>query len=154
MNQKALVFALIVIVLVLALPASAQQACTTKTTVGTYMYTCDGVISPAKDAPMLPAKGLGVVTADRQGTFTGGAIFNVGGTILQQHLVGTEVLNPDCTGTITYTQTIFGQAAPDLNIFFIVSDEGDTIDGLIVDSTAVLSCKLKRTAKAPGVKDR
>ena len=129
--------------------ASAQEACTPKTTVGTYMYTCDGVISPAESAPMLPAKGLGVVTSDRQGTFVGGATFNVGGTVLLQQLVGTEALSPDCTGTITYKQKIFGNDAPDLHIFFIVSDHGDTIDGLITDSTAVLACKLKRTTNAP-----
>jgi len=144
--------ALSLAVLLLATSAVAEEACTTHTTVGTYMYTCDGVISPAAEAPMLPAKGLGTVTADRHGTFTGGATFNVGGTVLQQGLVGTENLNTDCTGTITYRQTIFGEPAPDLHITLIVSDHGDTIDGLIVDSNAVLSCKLKRTMKMAALK--
>jgi hypothetical protein len=141
--------ALVILVLALALPATAQEACTTRTTVGTYMYTCDGLISPAPGAPLLPAKGLGMVTSDRNGTFMGGATFNIGGAVIQQQLTGTENLNPDCTGTITYKQTINGTPVPnDLHITFIVSDKGDTIDGLITDTNAVLSCKLKRTTKA------
>jgi len=63
---------------------------------------------------------------------------NLGGTILEQALDGQANNNADCTGTITYTQTIFGQPAPDLNIRYVIWDQGDRISGLPVDAGSVL----------------
>jgi len=70
-----------------------------------------------------------------------------GGPPLTQTVVGTENLNSDCTGTITYDQKINGQQGPPLDITFFVSDEGDRIDGLVVDPGTVFSCELHRTSK-------
>jgi hypothetical protein len=140
--------ALAVGLLALTISSQAQQACSPQTTVGRYVLVCDGLLSPGPNIPLLPAKGLGAVVADDSGFFTGGATLNVGGTVLQQEVSGQEHLNADCTGTITYTQKIFGQPAPDLHIAFIVADHGDTIDGLVVDPNAVFSCKLRRSTKA------
>jgi len=94
---------------------------------------------------LAPARILGTVTADDNGTFTGGGTISLGGpATLMQALTGTERLNRDCTGTITYTQTINGQPAPPLDITFIVSEHGDRINGLPMVPGAVLSCRLKR----------
>lgn len=121
------------------------QSCSTLTTVGRYLYTCDGYLSPSANAPLAPARILGTVTADDNGTFTGGGTISLGGpATLTQGLIGTERLNRDCTGTITYTQTINGQPAPPLDITFIVSEHGDRIDGLPTVPGAVLSCSLRR----------
>jgi len=73
---------------------------------------------------------------------------NLGGTILEQALDGEANNTADCTGTITYTQTIFGQPAPDLNIRYVIWDQGDRISGLPVDAGSVLSCSLHRITKA------
>ena len=51
------------------------------------------------------------------------------------------------SGTITYDQKINGQQGPPLDITFFVSDEGDRLDGLVVDPGAVFSCELHRTSK-------
>jgi hypothetical protein len=94
---------------------------------------------------LAPARILGTATADDNGTFTGGGTISLGGpATLTQALTGTERLNRDCTGTITYTQTINGQPAPPLDITFIVSEHGDRINGLPAVPGAVLSCRLKR----------
>lgn len=122
-----------------------SQQCSTRTTAGKYAVVCDGFLTSAPGAPLVPAKELAVVTADRNGNFTGGGTISIGGTILQQTVAGTEQLNPDCTGTITYEQTIDGQPGPPLDITFFVSQNGNTIDGLVVDSGAVFACKLTRT---------
>jgi hypothetical protein len=85
------------------------------------------------------------VTVDENGTFKSiNGTISLGGVILNQTVVGTPVLNSDCTGTITYTQTINGQPAPPLNIAFVVSHGGDKIDGLSVDAGSVFSCHLTR----------
>jgi hypothetical protein len=57
--------------------------------------------------PLLPDRGPAVATADRHGTFNGTGTVRVGGGPgLTQTVTGTEQLNSDCTGTITYHQTI------------------------------------------------
>ena len=120
------------------------QYCFTTTTAGRYVVACSGYLSPAPSAPLVPAKILGTATADGEGNFSGSATASIGGGILKQTVKGTEQLNHDCTGTITYTQTLNGQPGPPLDITFVVSENGDRIDGLVTDAGAVLSCELRR----------
>jgi hypothetical protein len=130
------------------LSASAMQAqqCSAETTVGNYRVICDGYLPPAANAPMVPAKGLDVATADKNGTFNGVGTISVGGVVLAQTVTGTEHINPDCTGTITFTQTLNGQSAPPIDITFLVSEDGDRINGLVVDPGTVFACELRRTS--------
>jgi hypothetical protein len=122
---------------------------TTESTAGRYIVVCNGYLSPGPNAPLLPAKLLGTVTADNSGTFTGSSTVMIGGGPPHtQTVTGTEQLNPDGTGTITYDQKIDNQQAPLLDITFIVSEKGDRIDGLVVDPGTVFSCELRRTPKS------
>jgi hypothetical protein len=131
-------------VLISATPAGAQQ-CSRKTTVGRYLVVCDGYLSTGQNVPLAPAKELATATADENGTFkSSDGKISLGGAILDLTVVGTEVVNSDCTGTITYTQTINGQPAPPVDIAFVVSKGGDKIDGLSVDAGSVFSCHLTR----------
>jgi hypothetical protein len=94
---------------------------------------------------MVPARQLGTVYGDETGTFRAtGITTSLGGLIVGGSVVGTAKLNKDCTGTITYAQTINGQPGPPINITFVVSEEGNRIDGLIIDPGNVMSCVLKR----------
>jgi hypothetical protein len=122
-----------------------QNNCSTRTTAGKYVVVCNGLLTPAPNAPLVPAKALAVSVADHNGTFIGVGTINVGGTILQQTVKGTEQINPDCSGTITYQQTINGQPGPPLDITFVVSQGGDIIDGLVTDPGAVFACRLTRS---------
>ncbi len=108
------------------------------------MVACSGYLSPVPNGPLVPAKILGTATADDNGTFNGSATASIGGGIVKQTVQGTEQLNADCTGAITYTQTFNGQPGPPLDITFVVSEQGDRIDGLVTDGGAVLSCELRR----------
>jgi hypothetical protein len=104
-----------------------------------------GISVSRSNAPLVPAKGLATVTVDENGTFKSiNGTISLGGVILNQTVVGTPVLNSDCTGTITYTQTINGRPASPLDIAFVVSDGGDKIDGLSADAGSVFSCHLTR----------
>jgi hypothetical protein len=121
---------------------------TTESTAGRYIVVCNGYLSPGPNAPLLPAKLLGTVTADNGGTFTGSSTVMIGGGPPHtQTVTGTEQLNPDGIGTITYDQKIDNQQGPPLDITFIVSEKGDRIDGLATDPGTVLSCELHRTPK-------
>ena len=121
---------------------------TAESTAGRYIVVCNGYLSPGPNAPLLPAKLLGNVTADDSGTFTGSSTVMIGGGPPHtQTVTGTEQLNPDGTGTITYDQRIDNRQGPPLDITFIVSEKGDRIDGLATDLGTVFSCELRRTSK-------
>jgi hypothetical protein len=137
--------------------ARAQQ-CSTQAIVGTYVAVCNGYLSPGPNLDMVPAKLLGTVSGNYQGTFSGVSTITLGaGQIWQKltaTLTGTAVTNPDCTGSISYVQTIGGQKGPNLNFTFVISANGDRFDGLSTDPGAVFSCELHRishvfTARLP-----
>ena len=48
------------------------------------------------------------------------------------------------TGNISYEQSLGGQPAGQLNIKYVVFDQGDVIQGLPTNSGGVLACSLKR----------
>ena len=129
-----------------ALPALAAPHCAPQTTQGYWEGTCDGYLTPPPPAPavLVPSRLLATCTASKTAYWECKGTLNLGGTILEQALHGQANNNSDCTGTITYTQTIFGQPAPDLNIRYVIRDNGDTINGLPVDPGQVLSCVLHR----------
>ncbi len=145
-QQIAFSFSLLLGLAMMAGTAQAQK-CSTKTTTGTYLVICNGYLPPAANAPIVPAKELATVTADQNGNFNGGGTISVGGFLLDQTVSGTEQLGADCTGSISFAQTINGQPGPPLDIKFIVSQNGDRIDGLVVDPGTVFACQLTRTSK-------
>jgi hypothetical protein len=137
----------VAIMLFTATPVRADvraDQCSRKTTEGRYFVVCEGYLTPGPNAPLVAAKELGVVTGDENGTFTGKGTLSLGGQVVEQTVRGTEQLEPDCTGTITYTQTINGQPAPDFHDVFVVSDHGKRIDGLGADPGSIFSCVLRR----------
>jgi hypothetical protein len=125
--------------------SSGQQQCSARTTIGRYVVVCDGLLSLGPNSPLLPAKELGTVTGDANLNFTStDDILTIGGAVLHAEVTGTGRLHRDCTGTITYSQTINGQAAPDIHLSFVVSKGGDVIDGISTDPGSVYSCHLTR----------
>jgi hypothetical protein len=104
----------------------------------------DGFLSTGPNSPLVPAKLLSVVTADANGNYKGTGTIVVGGQFFTQQVFGTQQLNEDCTGTITYKQTLNGQPAPDISFTFVVSDHGNRIDGLSLDPGSVFSAVLRR----------
>jgi hypothetical protein len=125
--------------------AAAAQQCSARTTVGRYLVVCDGFLTLAPNGPLMAAKELATVVSNSSGTFNSiDGIITVGGIILNGIATGTALTKPDCTGTITYRQTINGEQAPDLHIAYVVSKNGDVIDGIDTDPGAVFSCHLTR----------
>ena len=138
---------LVVQALVVTGSAAAAQQCTARTTVGRYMVVCDGFLSPAPNSPLVPARELATVVSDVSGTFKStDGVLTLGGINLHSTAIGTGLTRPDCTGTITYQQTINGQTAPDLHTAYVISKDGDAIDGIDTDPGSVFSCHLTRIA--------
>jgi hypothetical protein len=140
---------LLVVLCGVALPALAEPQCTPKTTRGTWEYTCDGYLPPAQGAPLAAARLLGTCTASDTAYWTCLGSFNVGGFVVQQGqtLKGQANNNADCTGTISYQTAVFGQPGPNLDIQYVIWDDGDRISGLPINSGGVLSCSLHRMSR-------
>ena len=136
-------FGVLALLVVLALAPAWGQVCSNHTTQGTYAFVCSGFISPASDAPQVPFSALGTAKANFSGVFTGTAKASVGGTIVNWSVVGTQNLNSDCTGTITYDQKFDGKPAGQINIDYHVLDNGNEIRGMPVDPGTNISCNLR-----------
>ena len=76
------------------------------------------------------------------------ATVNLGGQIVSQELHGQAQNSADCTGVITYEQSLGGRPAGQLKINYIIFDQGDTIQGLPTNSGGVLACSLKRISSS------
>jgi len=125
----------------------AAQFCSSETTVGQYLVVCDGYLTPAPNAPLVPAKLMATSTSDFGGNIKATGTVSIGGQIVTQVVTGTEKVNPDCTGTVSYTQTINGQPGPPLDVTFYISGGGDRIDGLSTDPGTVFACVLTRISR-------
>ena len=136
-------FTVLAILIVSAWAPAWGQTCSNHTTHGTYGFVCSGFISPAPSAPQVPFSALGSVTASFGGVFTGGAQTSIGGTILNWSVTGTQNLNSDCTGTITYDQKFNGQPAGQINISYHVLDNGNEIRGMPIDPGTNIICSLR-----------
>jgi hypothetical protein len=145
-NQSGIALFALLAVLLTASSVRAQQ-CSAKTTVGRYVVVCEGYLTPGPNAPLTVAKELAVVTADATGTFKGTGTLSLGGAIVEQAVNGVAVISSDCTGTITYHQTIDGQPVPDFHDTFVITEGGDRIDGMATDPGSVFSCRLLRISE-------
>lgn len=138
MNTRSLVA---LATLAAASAAHAAPQCTQQTTRGTWMYTCEGTL-PAPSPT--PTRILGTCTGSPSGYFTCAGSVNLGGQIIAQGLIGQAINLPNCTGTISYAQTLGGAPAGTLDIQYVISEGGGAINGLPVNSGGVLACVLKR----------
>ncbi len=130
------------------LPALAGSSepppmCTAKTTAGYWGYTCEG------EFPLgTPIRILGTCTSSKSAFWDcSGTAKLFGGTPTAQELHGQANNHADCTGTISYVQTIDGAPFGTLDINYVVFDHGDAIQGLPTNPGAVISCSLKRISR-------
>ncbi len=126
-------------------PSSSPPPCNAQTTKGSWMYTCEGTLpTPTQTATRI----LGSCRASKTGFFSCQGSVNLGGgPIIAQGLEGQAYTLPNCTGTISYAQTLGGTYVGQLDINYVVSEGGAAINGLPTNSGGVLSCTLKRIDK-------
>src|SRR5207245_1972660 len=94
--------ALLAGLMVLASGLASAQAPRCSVLTGTYAMTFSGTfVAPGTTVPM-PFNGVGIVTFDPAGKWTGVESGNFGFSVLRSApFSGTYTLNPDCTGTST-----------------------------------------------------
>ncbi|MEP7183383.1 MAG: hypothetical protein ABI886_14465 [Betaproteobacteria bacterium] len=119
--------------------ALAGPQCNQQTTRGNYAFACEGELPRG-----VPTRSLGTCTAGKSGDISCKGYANLGGQIVTQELHGQANNNADCTGTVTYANTINGQPAGVLEVQYVILDGGDTLKGLPTNSGGVLACILNR----------
>ena len=128
----------------LASPALAAPACTQRTTTGTWAFKCEGELPVG-----VPTRSLGTCVTSKEAYWRCTGQVNAGGTILQQEVQGQATNHADCTGNIVYDQKINGAPAGQLDINYVILDNGNAIWGLPLNSGGVLACTLKRMDREP-----
>lgn len=89
----------------------AQGQCGNYTLRGTYVFTYDGTVitTTSGTAQAVPFALLGVAWTDYQGNWSGGFTMSFGGEIMELEFAGMNTqVNPDCTGTATWTAKVKG----------------------------------------------
>jgi hypothetical protein len=134
----------------------AQQKCNTAMVTGVYSLNCTGSINLSYTdlaGPFVPfaiqGRFLNELLPD--GTpvskSIGDVLESLGGQPLKTHYLSTAVtINPDCTGTITYHVT--GDESGDLDISFLVLDEGKEVRSVATSAGLVSTCNSKLMSRS------
>jgi hypothetical protein len=120
MNRSTL---LLMTAICLACPNGAwadEHECSVETLRGSFAFTFSGTARTATGTSQ--RGGIGRYDMDGQGALTGAITSNADGVVLRRPLVGTYVVEADCTGSIVvdFLDAIGGRATFDL----IVDDDG------------------------------
>ena len=124
----------------LASPAAAQNKCTFHTTNARYGTTCQGFVSTAPGAPLTPFSLLGTCTGDANGFFNCSGTQSFDGTVVPAVDAGQSIVNPDCTGQITYNKG----TSSELDINFLILDNGRELRGMLQNAGSAVQCDLIR----------
>jgi hypothetical protein len=124
----------------LACSAAAQNKCTVHTTNARYGTTCQGFVSTALGAPLMPFSLLGTCTGDANGFFKCTGTQSFDGTVVPAVDEGQSVVNPDCTGQIIYNKGTAGE----LDINFLILNDGQELRGMLQNAGTAVQCDLIR----------
>jgi hypothetical protein len=94
------------LLLLLCSSSFAQWRCSSETVRGTWAYQGHGTVMmnvPGSGPVPVALTGLGVGNIDYQGRYTLHATMSAGGQVQDFNFSGSVKVNPDCTGTVTYT---------------------------------------------------
>jgi hypothetical protein len=102
----------------------AQSGCSVGSVQGNYVSQYTGFVFPLPGAPaMVPYAGIQQSVADGNGNITGSNTFSLNGVTIRNTFSGTYTVNPDCTGSTTFTDN-FGNVG---NADWLVANGGTRI---------------------------
>jgi len=119
--------------------ARADKTCSNHTLKGTYGFSQLGAVLGIAPFPVTAAD-VGIVSGDGFGNLTGSETVNVGGQVFTDTFAnGTYQVNPDCTGTASWT-AIFSNGAPPQarSASFVIVDNGKEVHFLSTGPGTVL----------------
>lgn len=116
--------------------AAGLLSCNNRTVQGSYGESTSGFTSPDGGATQIPFTGMGLFKLDGKGGLTGSDTVSIGGAVFPRQFTGTYEVAPDCTGTVTITDTYGNVTHNNATIvnggdaaYLISTNPGDTISG-------------------------
>jgi hypothetical protein len=140
----------------------AQSQCGNYTLAGTYVFTYEGTVMTSASATAQPVAVpfaiLGVAWTDYQANWAGGLTMSFGGQIIELEFadINTQV-NPDCSGTVTWTAKVKGTntVIPGQGVWkLFVTPDGSEVRSIVVQGLTgkpVVVGTWKRVAVRPPI---
>ena len=101
--------------------AGDDKECSNATLRGSFGFTSTGTLLALPPPSAGPFAEIGRQTFDGQGNTDATATLSANGNIKRVTVVGTYVVNPDCTGSMTLLVSPFGST---VNLDFVIDDDG------------------------------
>src|SRR3981189_1832396 len=130
----------LMVCLLLASSAAAENKCTFQSTHARYGTTCQGFVSTAPGDPLAPFSLLGTCRGDSTGFFKCNGTQSFGGVVVPAVDEGQSVVNSDCTGQITYNKG----TPQELDINFLILHDGRELRGMLQNTGSAVQCDLIR----------
>ena len=121
--------------------AGEHRECSNATLRGSFGFTSTGTLLALPPPLAGPFGEIGRQTFDGHGHTDATATLSANGNIVRVTVVGTYVVNPDCTGSMTLSVSPIG-ATPHLD--FVIDDDGAELRAIITDAGAVESRVYKK----------
>jgi hypothetical protein len=149
MKTKLAVLLSILMLAAAAFGEGPNPTCNLRSAVGAYGYSCSGVApNPFNNFAIEPFSAYGYVTGDSKGQWNGYGKVSFNGRIASwthnTRQNAPAVVNPDCTGAVTYEVTVGGYPVPDAHFEYVIVNSGQEIKGFPVDQGYAVSCQLIR----------
>jgi hypothetical protein len=101
--------------------AGEHRECSTASLQGSFGFTSTGTLLALPPPSAGPFAEIGRQTFDGQGNTDATATLSANGNIKRVTVVGSYVVNPDCTGSMTLLVSPFGST---VNLDFVIDDDG------------------------------
>ena len=121
--------------------AGEHRECSTASLQGSFGFTSTGTLLALPPPSAGPFAEIGRQTFDGQGNTDATATLSANGNIKRVTVVGTYVVNPDCTGSMTLLVSPFGST---VNLDFVIDDDGAELRAIITDAGAIESVVFKK----------
>ena len=116
--------------------AGERRECSTASLHGAFGFTSSGTLNALPPPSAGPFAEIGRQTFDGQGNTDATATLSANGNIKRVTVVGTYVVNPDCTGSMTLLVSPFGST---VNLDFVIDDDGAELRAIVTGAGSIES---------------
>jgi hypothetical protein len=116
--------------------ADEHRGCSEASLKGSFGFTSTGTLLALPPPSAGPFAEIGRQTFDGQGNTDATATLSANGNIKRVTVVGTYVVNPDCTGSMTLLVSPFGST---VNLDFVIDDDGAELRAIVTGAGSIES---------------
>jgi hypothetical protein len=121
--------------------ADEHQECSNASLHGSFGFTSTGTLLAVPPPNAGPFAEIGRQAFDGRGSTDATATFSANGNIRHVTVVGTYVVNPDCTGSMTLFVSPIGAT---VNLDFVIDDDGTELRAIVTGTGSIESRVYKK----------